>query len=153
MNTTPYIIEQANTNDIETIARFQVAMAFETEQLNLDTETVRQGVSRIFDEPSLGFYIVARDPTVTTVANLLILKEWSDWRNTEVWWIHSLYVSPGHRKCGVFRKMLAHVESLARTRGAAGIRLYVEKANTGAQKAYQNLGMSNRHYELFEKMF
>ena len=148
-----YIIEKASPADAETIAGFQVTMAKETEDYELDLQTVIRGVRLIFDEPARGFYVVGRDSAGRTVGSLLVLNEWSDWRNTDVWWLHSLYVSPGHRKRGVFRKMLEYVESLAGAAGVAGIRLYVEKTNTDAKAVYENLGLSNRHYELYEKMF
>ena len=148
-----YIITNATLEDAKIIARFQVNMARESENLTLNPETVIKGVKLIFREPERGFYIVARDSHKNTVGCLLILKEWSDWRNTEVWWIHSVYVSPGHRRRGVFTKMFEYTESLARTAGTAGIRLYVDNTNKAAKKVYTNLGLSNKHYELFEKIF
>jgi ribosomal protein S18 acetylase RimI-like enzyme len=34
-----------------------------------------------------------------------------------------------------------------------GLRLYVEKNNSAAQRAYEHLGMTNNHYDLFEDLF
>ena len=33
-----------------------------------------------------------------------------------------------------------------------GLRLYVDKTNTRAQKVYENLGMNGEHYHLYEWM-
>jgi len=145
-------IETGTPGDIETIARFQVAMAAETEDYALDPETVDKGVRRMFAEPERGFYLLAKN-TGETVGGLLVLKEWSDWRNADVWWIHSLYVVPEHRRRGVFRRLMGEVERLAREAGAAGLRLYVERTNDTAKAVYSVLGMTGEHYELFEKMF
>ena len=149
----PYTIKIASPEDTEAIARFQVDMARESENLSLDFNTVITGVAHIFGEPERGFYVITQDSRKDIVGSLLVLKEWSDWRNTDVWWVHSVYVLPPHRKRGVFKNMLKHVESLARLSGAAGIRLYVEKTNDNAKKVYARLGLNGNHYELFEKMF
>jgi len=145
-----YDIGYGIPQDIEAIAGFQVAMAMETERYALDPSTVLKGVSHMFAEPDRGFYIVARTTAGIPAASLLVLKEWSDWRNTDVWWIHSVYVAPEHRRRGLFRRMFAHVQSLAKQSAVAGIRLYVEKENHRAKAAYTSLGMSDRHYDLFE---
>ncbi|HWP49336.1 MAG TPA: GNAT family N-acetyltransferase [Candidatus Limnocylindrales bacterium] len=153
MDPETYIIEKACPEDVKWIARFQLALAFESENLCLDLAVVTQGVQHVFENPSQGFYIVARYNSQVPVGCLLVLKEWSDWRNAEVWWLHSVYVSPDHRRRGVFTKMFEYVETLARSSGARGLRLYVDKNNKQAQAVYSRLKMSKEHYELFEKMF
>jgi len=143
----------AGTPDLaDIIAGFQVDMARETEDFALDPATVNEGVRRMFAMPERGFYVVARDGGGETVASLLVLKEWSDWRCADVWWIHSVYVHPDHRRHGVYRAMFRFVEDRARTEGIAGLRLYVERDNSRAKAAYKSLGMSDDHYDLFEKM-
>jgi len=147
-----YRVGKASPGDAATIARFQAAMARETENLELHPATVERGVRRVFESPERGFYVAAGNAG-GVVGCLLVLKEWSDWRDTDVWWIHSLYVLPEHRRRGVFRRMLGYVESLAEESGAAGVRLYVERRNAAAKAAYAALGFTGEHYELFEKMF
>jgi len=146
-------IQQALPVDAEWIAQAQVAMAKETENLQLNQEEVVKGAKFIFDHPDRGFYIIARNQQKNPAGCLLILKEWSDWRNGDVWWIHSLYVAPAYRKHGLFRKMFEYIENLARNSAVRGIRLYVDKGNMVAQQVYEKLGMSKDHYGLFEKMF
>lgn len=145
-------IDRASVNEINWIAAAQVAMAAETEGIALDPEQVIQGVRYIFDHPERGFYILAREGQ-QPIGCLLILKEWSDWRNGDVWWIHSVYVDPAHRKQGIFKQMFEHIERLARDSHIRGLRLYVDKNNIIAQRVYKKLGMNKEHYELFEKMF
>ncbi len=150
------IVERAAVEDGDWIARAQVAMAQESEGMGLDLETVRQGVRRIFDDaPARGFYIVARPPDGggKPLGCLLVQSEWSEWRNAEVWWIHSVFVPEEHRGRGVFRSLFDSVESEAREAGARGLRLIVDRDNTRAQKIYARLGMTGEHYLTFEKMF
>ncbi|MFP5386110.1 MAG: GNAT family N-acetyltransferase [Bacteriovoracia bacterium] len=135
--------------DIETIADFQVKMAFETENgLKLDPATVNLGVSAVIDDPSKGKYWIA-EANGEVVGCLLTVPEWSDWRNGTVLWIHSVYVRPEFRKHGVFKALYQHVKE---TNDLRGIRLYVDKTNLNAKKVYETLGMSCEHYELFEWM-
>ncbi len=145
-------IDSARPEDAEHIARFQVLMARESENLELDLSTVREGVKRIFREPWRGFYLVARS-AVEPVGCLLVQREWSDWRNREVWWLHSVYVQPDWRRSGVFRQMFRWVEEEAHRTGVAGLRLYVDKGNQVARRVYERLGMRGDHYDLYEKMF
>ena len=63
--------------DAPAIVAFQQAMARETEELELDVETVRRGVDGVFDEPSRGRYFVAARG-VEDVASLMIMSECSD---------------------------------------------------------------------------
>lgn len=144
-------IKKASIEHIETIANFQVRMALETENLSLDRERVGVGVEKFFKEPARGFYLVAVAEN-KMVGCVLVQREWSDWRNRDVWWLHSVYVLPAFRKKGIFKRFFAHIERLATASGIAAVRLYVEKTNKTAQQVYKNLGMTNQHYELFEKM-
>ena len=150
---TSFQIQKATLEDKNWIAEAQVLMALETENLQLNQEAVVKGVGFIYEHPDRGFYIIAKNDEQNPVACLLILKEWSDWRNGEVWWIHSLYVMPGYRKQGIFKKMFVYIEDLAQSSDVRGLRLYVDKSNAQAKAAYEKLGMNKNHYELFEKMF
>jgi GNAT superfamily N-acetyltransferase len=135
--------------DAQTIVNFQLTMAMETENLKLDLATVTAGVQAIFDNPERGKYFVAElDGKV--VASLLIIPEWSDWRNGFVWWIHSVYVEPKLRGQKIFSQMYEFIKAKTTSEGSRGLRLYVEKTNLKAQRVYQNLGMTKEHYELYE---
>jgi GNAT superfamily N-acetyltransferase len=134
------------------IADFQIKMAMETESLMLDHSTVMAGVKKILDEPERGEYLVAYDDH-KVIGSMLILSEWSDWRNRTIWWIHSLYVLPEYRKKGVFKVMFAHLKKQMEERAdIGGIRLYVDKRNTSARQVYEKLGMDGDHYQVFELM-
>jgi GNAT superfamily N-acetyltransferase len=136
--------------DIETIADYQIKMAFETEALKLDPETVSKGVSAVFDDPAKGKYWLA-EVDGNVVGCLLTIPEWSDWRNGTVLWIHSVYVLPDFRGKGVYRKLYLHLKDMVeKSSDLRGLRLYVDKTNNKAQKVYEVLGMSGEHYHLYE---
>ena len=138
--------------DIDTIAEYQVKMAFETENMKLDPATVNLGVTAVMDDPGKGKYWLAEiDGKVAGC--LLTIPEWSDWRNGTVLWIHSVYVHPDFRKHGVYKAMYGHLKQMVdEAHDLRGLRLYVDKTNIQAQKVYEALGMSGEHYHLFEWM-
>jgi GNAT superfamily N-acetyltransferase len=144
-------IRKALPGDADTIIDFQQKMAWETEKMTLPAETVTKGVHAVFANPALGQYWVAEDEG-HVAASLLITYEWSDWRNTNVWWFQSVYVNPSHRRRGIFRSMYFHIKDEAEKTGIAGLRLYVEINNSGAQITYEALGMKREHYAMYEWM-
>ncbi len=145
-------IRFARQEDAETIARFNTAMARETEELVLDPLTIGAGVRALFENPAHGFYIVA-EVDGETAACLMITKEWSDWRNGLFWWIQSVYVAPAYRRRGIYRRMYAFIKSqAAQKENVCGFRLYVEKSNQNAQQTYRSLGMQATRYQMFEEI-
>ncbi len=145
------IIRQATPADAPAIIDFQLKMAWETEKMALDRETVSKGVNAVFKDLAYGQYYVA-DADGRVVSSLLITYEWSDWRNCNVWWFQSVYVIPEFRRQGIFRKMYAFIKGKAEKEGIAGLRLYVETKNTRAKKTYEALGMNSEHYDFYEWM-
>lgn len=142
----------AKAVDAPFIVESQVAMALETEEMRLEYETVAEGVERVFVEPELGRYYIS-ECDAKPVGCLLILKEWSDWRNAFVWWIHSLYIQPSFRRKKLFTEFYRYLQKTVTTReDACGLRLYVDKRNTHARSVYKKLGMNADHYEMFEWM-
>ena len=150
MATDPAIsIREARPGDAEPIARFNEAMALETERLRLDPATIRAGVRAVLDDPARGRYFVAEEAG-RVVGALMTTYEWSDWRNGTFLWIQSVYVEPAHRRRGVFTALYRRVEEMARSPGYCGLRLYMEAENHGARKTYEALGMTHRSYLVFE---
>ena len=144
------LIRQAKPFDAEIITGFQIRMAKETENLDLNPLIVQKGVQAVFKNPELGTYYVAEDHE-EMVASLLVTPEWSDWRNARVLWIQSVYVKPECRKKGVYKQMYLWLkEKILNSPEFIGLRLYVDKTNLSAREVYKTLGMNSEHYELFE---
>lgn len=142
----------ANLRDLLDIVSFQIAMARETEDFELNRHVCTRGVEAVFEDRQLGRYFVAESGN-DVVGSLLITPEWSDWRNGVVWWIQSVYVKPEHRRKGVYAALYQHVKKIAEgNESVKGIRLYVDRRNTAAQDVYRRLGMNGDHYQVFEWM-
>ena len=149
--TSPIQVRLAVPEDAPEIVAFNQAMALETEGKALEDEVIHAGVRRIFEEPNLGFYVVAEEAE-KLVGTLMVTKEWSDWRNGVFWWIQSVYVIRECRGRGVYRAMSRFVQEQAHANPeVCGFRLYVEKNNHIAQKTYRALGMTETHYLLYEE--
>lgn len=144
------LIRKAISQDIPYIVNHNLLMALETESKKLDEYTVQQAVKAVIADSSKGFYLVAEKEDNKVIGNLMITYEWSDWRNTTIWWIQSVYVREAYRREGVFKKLYYYTIELAKKENIKLIRLYVEKDNVDAQNTYEKLGMVSSHYLLFE---
>ena len=144
------IFRPAREEEKETIIEFQMLMAQETEQLALDQQKIEQGVSAVFDHPLYGnYYVAAHESKI--IACLLTTYEWSDWRNSIVWWLQSVYVLPEYRRQGVFKLMYEKIrEQVMLLPEVSGIRLYMHHSNIRAAKAYNAMGMDGENYKMFE---
>lgn len=144
-------IARATSSDLKALVDFNQAMAEETEGKRLERTTLTHGVKRVLDDDDKGFYVVARVDGLV-VGQLMVTFEWSDWRNGTFWWIQSVYVAPHARGQGVYRALHDAVRQLALDDGhVCGLRLYVERENTGAQETYRQVGMRASHYLMFEE--
>jgi GNAT superfamily N-acetyltransferase len=142
----------AQPADAPHIVDFQIAMARETEEIDLDRATCARGVAAVFDNATRGRYFIAESDG-RVAGSLLITYEWSDWRDGVVWWIQSVYVIPDLRGQGVYAGLYRHVQSIVKgDESVKGIRLYVDRRNERAQQVYARLGMNGEHYSVFEWM-
>ena len=145
-------IRTATLGDLETIVDFNVRLAEESEDLLLDRATLRDGVREILSNAARGAYYVACDGGV--VGQMMHTREWSDWRNGDIWWIQSVYVHPDHRRQGVCRALYEHLRARAESDPAVvGLRLYVERENARAQGAYAALRMRPGGYLVMQDLF
>jgi GNAT superfamily N-acetyltransferase len=146
------IVRKAIITDKAIIVNFQLLMAKETENIELDSEVLEKGVQTVFDNPALGQYFVTENNGVV-IACLMTTFEWSDWRNSTVWWLQSVYVLPEYRRKGIFKKMYAFISGLISKKDeVAGIRLYMVTSNLRAAQVYENVGMDGGRYKMYEWM-
>ena len=139
--------------DCETIARFNISMAWETEKKKLELPVVTKGVQTLLENPRHGFYVVA-ELNSEIVGSLMVTYEWSDWRCSEFWWIQSVYVKPQFRKQGIFRSLYEFLkDKAAKEHDICGFRLYAEKSNNTAHNTYVSVGMKEAPYKFYEESF
>lgn len=153
MKTPCFQIRPATTDDWGVIAGLNTHLAFETEEKVLNPETIQAGVRAFLADQHRGRYFVAvTDGKI--VGQMAYTREWSDWRNGEIWWLQSVYVLPEFRQLGVFRMLYQYLESLALgSPEVIGVRLYVETHNRRAQDAYLRLGLRDASYSVMERIF
>ena len=144
------VIRPADPGDAEKLVEFNVAMAFESEGLRLKPGDVERGVKSSLDDPARGRYYVA-ERGGRILGQIRVTREWSDWNNSEYWWIQNVYVAPPARRQGIYAALHRHVVDLADEAGACGLQLYVDKGNQDAQAAYRRLGMNASHYLIYEQ--
>ncbi len=143
-------IRGAQTHDVDTIAAFNVALARESEHKALDPAVAREGVRLMIADDRLGRYFLA-ELNGHVIGQCMVTCEWSDWRAGLFWWLQSVYVHPDHRGRGVFQRLYEHVAAEARrTPRVCGIRLYVERENARAIRAYEKLGLRPSGHVVYE---
>ena len=143
-------IRRAVPADAATIARFNAAMALESEDVVLDATVLRAGVDAALADAGRAFYLLS-EIDGQPAGQLMVTYEWSDWRNGWVWWVQSVYVEPQHRRTGVYRRLYQRLQEMAAAQGdVSGIRLYVMRENHTAKRAYESLGMHHSEYDLYE---
>ena len=75
------------------------------------------------------------------IACMMLTYEWSDWRDSTVVWIQSLFVVKDRENSGVFKNMYkALVDRVNNSDEFSGIRLYVDQTNQTTINVYTRNG-------------
>jgi GNAT superfamily N-acetyltransferase len=147
----PPSVRRAGPADAPVIVAFNLRLAEETEGKTLDPAVLAAGVAAGLADPHKALYFVAEEGGAV-VGQLMLTKEWSDWRNGWLWWIQSVYVPPEARRRGAFRALYHYVYEAARADPeVVGLRLYMEQDNHVARQAYLGMGMELAPYVVFER--
>lgn len=146
------MIRVATIEDADIIVKYNILLAKETEDIDLNEDIVKKGVLNLINDKSKGsYFLYVKDSAV--IGQAMITYEWSDWRNKNFWWIQSVYVNKDNRNQKVFKNIFNYIISLAKDMDTCGIKLYVDEKNHMAQDVYSSLGLKSSHYNLFEIYF
>ena len=146
-------IRPATLDDLPTIVEFNSRLALETEAITLSVELLTHGVRAALLDPSKARYFVA-EIEGRVVGQIMHTREWSDWRNGDIWWLQSVYVHEDFRRAGVFRSLVEHLRAEAQASpDVVGLRLYVEKHNDRAAVTYDRLGLPEAGYVVREQIW
>jgi len=141
---------RATSADIDILTEFNCRLATETEGKSLNVEIVRSGVTAGLNVgPEVQYFVAESGGSV--IGQLMLTREWSDWRDGWIAWLQSVYVSAEYRGHGVFRGLLEYVRSLLQQRpDVVAMRLYVERENQPAIETYKRLGFADPGYRVME---
>lgn len=144
------LVREADGSDISTLIEYNRALADETENISLDKDILRLGIEKALELKDCHYFVAELDGKI--IGQTMITSEWSDWRNGMMWWMQSVYVHPDYRKQGVFQSIFKYIETLAwKNPEVKALRLYVMQDNQAGRSVYQNLGMKNSGYVVYEK--
>lgn len=147
-------VRLATADDIPVIVEYNIALAWESENKRLDPSTVLRGVTRGLTKGDEVRYLLAVNPEGLVAGQIMLTREWSDWRDGWILWIQSVYVRPEYRSIGVFRRLLeTAIRDFRADPDVVGMRLYVETGNERAQQVYLKTGFEDAHYRVLELMF
>lgn len=149
---TEITVRPARPDDWPVIAEFNVRLAWESEHKQLDPAKIEPGVQAVLHDSTKGRYFVA-EADGRIVGQIMHTWEWSDWRNGQIWWLQSVYVSTEYRQQGVFRRLFEHLVEVAAQEKVLGVRLYVENQNERAHRTYQQMGLLPAGYSVMERWF
>jgi GNAT superfamily N-acetyltransferase len=145
------VIRQATPADAAVVVEFNRLLALESEGKTLDLDVLSRGVAAGLADRDKAIYFVAEEDG-QPVGQLMLTREWSDWRNGWIWWIQSVYVSQSARRRGIFRALYQHAHAEAKADPEViGLRLYMEKENHTAERTYLALGMEMTSYVVLER--
>ncbi len=144
------VIRAATSDDVSVITEYNCRLALETENKILDRTIVNAGVCRGLELGNEVQYFVAEDES-GVIGQIMLTREWSDWRNGWMIWLQSVYVASEKRGSGVFRLLFERSVELTHLRcDAVGVRLYVEHQNETATATYHRLGFRDSGYLVME---
>ena len=144
-------IRPAALADQPTIVEFNCRLAWETEHKRLEQEEITRGVRRALTQPEKCLYFVAESGG-QIVGQAMVTFELTDWRDGVLWWLQSVYVAESSRGQGVFRALFDHILALAQAGpDVRGLRLYVERDNSRAQRVYEQLGLQPSGHIVYER--
>lgn len=150
-------IRLANADDADVLADFNLRLAQETEGKALDAAKVLSGVRNGLKQGDEVQYLLAisnqHETKQDIVGQLMLTREWSDWRDGWMYWLQSVYVVAEYRGQGVFRALLENaIESLKLRDDVVGVRLYVEVENEVAIRTYQKMQFTDCGYKVMERL-
>ena len=146
----PVTVRAARPSDVDALVISTLGNAWESERVKLDPAKVRPAVAALLADPAKGRAFVAEDGG-KVVGSLYFNAEWSDWHGAWYWWLQSVFVVPERRSQGVYTALYNAVQEAARRQGdVRSIRLYVERHNEAALRAYRGHGMKETEYLVFE---
>jgi ribosomal protein S18 acetylase RimI-like enzyme len=145
------VIELGSVQYLNDLVDSALLMILDSEEKNLDRETAMRGVKAALENPSRGFYVVAKIDG-QFAGSLFVNNFWLDLMAGFVWWINCVHVRKEYRRQGIYELMYNFVREKAKSRDdVVALRLLVHPENLSAKSAYTKTGMSELPYLVFQE--
>lgn len=144
-------VRKATQEDLAVLVEFTAREAEASEGQAKDRALLEKGVRAALQDASIAMYWLLVDGANRPVGNISALKEWSDWHAGYYWWIQSMYLVPEQRGQGHMSLLLEAVETEMQRQGGLELRLYVNRRNARAIRAYEKTGFVNAPYQIMVK--
>jgi GNAT superfamily N-acetyltransferase len=139
------MIREAARADVDHLIAFTMQEAREAEHIELHEPDVRRGVEAAFADPPLARYWIA-EYEGRPIANISVVKEWSNFHGGHYWWVQSLFIVEDHRGRGLLEQLFAYIGQVGKAEGARDLRLYAHRLNERALTAYRRCGFTGAPY-------
>lgn len=143
-----FLMREARSEDLETLVAYSLREAVEAEHVDLDEDTVRNGVQAGLENPEIARYWMLEEAESGPIGSVSIFREWSDWHNGFYIWIQSMFIEPSYRGQGLMHLLLEAVFAYTREQQAVELRLYVHEDNQNAIRAYRRTGFVDTPYRM-----
>ncbi|HEC76926.1 MAG TPA: GNAT family N-acetyltransferase [Thermoplasmatales archaeon] len=143
------LIRLAELKDTEKIAKNNVMLAEESENIEICYERAVEGVEKVIEDINKGFYLIAEE-NGEIIGQIMITYEWSDWKARQIWWLQSIYVKKKHRRKGIMKLLINEIIKMALENNVILLRLYVHENNKNAMNAYEKIDLKRTPYFIYE---
>ncbi|KAH0486548.1 MAG: hypothetical protein KVP17_003205 [Porospora cf. gigantea B] len=140
------VLRKAGLDDAEVLAQFYKQLALESQGRRVDLDLLRKSLQHALTSQSAHILLIQVGPK--PVASLRFRDHWNLMKAAYVYDIDGVYVTPEHRRQGLYRKLFEAVRDIA-GHGDPVLRVEVEEGNTGAQEALKHMGLARSSALIF----
>ncbi len=133
-------IAKMGRGDVDAVSQL-LAAQLQEHGVELPDGRVRAGVTGLFEEPSRGAILVARESN-TVVGIAVLATTWTVEHGGPVAWLDELYVTPVARDRGVGQSLLDAAIAEATGRGCIAVELEVDVEHARAERLYARNGFT-----------
>lgn len=142
------LVRKAELEDLAVLVEFTAEEFMQAEGSTDIPDTLEVGIKKALLDNSVALYWVLEDEQNRRIGSISALTEWSDWKAGYYWWIQSMYIRPSERGKGYMSLLLDAVKSEMQRQNGLELRLYVDKNNQAAIKAYRKANFIHSKYKI-----
>lgn len=141
-------VRRATSVDLPSLVEFTIAQVHEGEGKIKGREVIERGIQLGLSDEQMGYYWVLVNEQDVPVGFASATRTWSDWNAGYYWWVEGMYVSLDRRGIGGMRMLLETIHNEMLSQDGIELRIYVNKDNRAAKRAYERSGFRLSVYEV-----